>query len=199
MKRPIGTSYYHFDGQMSTRKLSDAAQTVTDSYTYDAFGIELDRTGATINDYKYTGEQYDANIGFYYLRARCYCPEMGRFLTMDVFSESIFEPHTLHKCLYARSNPINYADPTGMFSPMTVVVAMAIGVILGSIIGAIVAFLLGYRFTLVACRMPELALGVSMRNRSFDSLGPIRSARADKQEFCHDAAGSFLWHPGFFA
>ena len=44
MKRTRGTSYYHYDGQMSTRKLTDAVQAVTDTYTYDAFGIELAST-----------------------------------------------------------------------------------------------------------------------------------------------------------
>ena len=116
MKRPTGTRYYHYDGQMSTRKLTDPTQTATDSYTYDAFGIELDHTGATVNDYKYTGEQYDSNMGFYYLRARYYDQGTGRFVTMDPFPGSVFDPISLHRYAYAHSSPIDSIDPSGCFA-----------------------------------------------------------------------------------
>jgi len=99
------TSYYHYDGQLSTRQLTDGSQTVTDTYTYDAFGNLLNRSGATENDYLYTGEQYDPNIGFYYLRARYYNQAIGRFLTMDTYQGSVFEPASLHKYLYCAGCP----------------------------------------------------------------------------------------------
>lgn len=106
MKRSTGTSYYLYDGQMSTRQLTNPAQTVTDTYTYDAFGIELYHTGTTVNNYKYTGEQYDPNMGFYYLRARYYNQGTGRFVTMDPFPGTVFDPMSLHKYLYAHANPV---------------------------------------------------------------------------------------------
>ncbi len=63
-------SFYGYDGQGSVRFLSDASATVTDTYDYDAFGNLIYRSGTTANDYLYSGEQFDANLGFYYLRAR---------------------------------------------------------------------------------------------------------------------------------
>jgi RHS repeat-associated protein len=136
MKRPTGTSYYHYDGQMSTRKLSNASQVTTDSYTYDAFGIELDHTGATVNDYKYTGEQYDPNMGFYYLRARYYSQEVGRFTTEDPFSGRIFDPISLHKYLYAHADPVMHRDPSGMFALMQfLIVSSIMGFLSGLVIG----------------------------------------------------------------
>ena len=134
MKRPAGTSYYHYDGQMSTRKLTDTAEAVTDTYTYDAFGIELARTGTTINNYLYTGEQYDPNIGFYYLRARYYNQDVGRFITVDPFAGSIFDPMSLHKYLYAHSNPVMFIDPSGKFTlTETLIVSVCIEIISTSI------------------------------------------------------------------
>jgi hypothetical protein len=71
-KRSSSFSFYHYDWQMSTRQLTDSSGNITDGYTFDAFGVLLDKFGATENDYLYTGEQYDVNVGFYYLRARYY-------------------------------------------------------------------------------------------------------------------------------
>ncbi len=112
-KRSSLTSYYHYDGQLSTRQLTDASANITDGYTYDAFGILVNMFGASENNYLYTGEQYDPNVGFYYLRARYYNQSVGRFLTMDTWAGSIFEPASLHKYLYAEANPVMYIDPSG--------------------------------------------------------------------------------------
>ena len=111
--RSGSVSYYHYDGQMSTRVLTDAAAAVTDTYVYDAFGILLNRTGTTANNYLYTGEQYDPNVGFYYLRSRMYNPYIGRFTATDINEGSIYDPATLHKYLYCANNPINLIDPSG--------------------------------------------------------------------------------------
>jgi len=109
------TRYYHYDGLGSTRALTDATEATTDTYTYDAFGNLIRSTGTTQNNYLYTGEQYDPNIGFYYLRARYMNPENGRFLTTDPIPGLAFDPVTLHKYLYARGNPANVIDPRGEF------------------------------------------------------------------------------------
>ena len=64
----------------------------------------------------FAGEQYDANSGFYYLRARYMNPAMGNFITMDPYSGSLYDPTSLHKYLYANASPVNFIDPTGYFS-----------------------------------------------------------------------------------
>jgi hypothetical protein len=51
---------------------------VMDNYNYDAFGNKLNSTGTTPNNYLYRGEQYDSDLGLYYLRARYYNPATGR-------------------------------------------------------------------------------------------------------------------------
>jgi RHS repeat-associated protein len=63
--------------------------------------------------YLYRGEQYDPDLGLYYLRARYYNPVTGRFLSRDPGAGRIKVPATLHKYLYASSDPIGVIDPTG--------------------------------------------------------------------------------------
>ena len=104
---------FHYDGLGSTRLLTDLTGAVTDSYTFTAFGELEGSTGITQNDYLYTGEQYDPNLGFYYLRARYYNPAIGRSSTIDTFAGRTFEPVTLHKYLYVHADPISNIDPSG--------------------------------------------------------------------------------------
>jgi len=55
-------------------------------------------------------------LGSYYLRARYYKPDTGRFWTMDTYAGNNQDPLSLHKYLYAHNNPVNNTDPTGMFT-----------------------------------------------------------------------------------
>lgn len=107
-------SFYTTDGHGSVRQLTDEAGTVTDSYTYDAFGKVIAGTGTTPNFYLYTGERFDPALGLYYLRARHYDADRGRFTTMDPFPGKIDEPISLHKYLYANADPVNHSDPSGL-------------------------------------------------------------------------------------
>jgi RHS repeat-associated protein len=61
----------------------------------------------------YRGEQYDSDLGLYYLRARYYNPQTGRFLSRDPEDGHINDPASLHKYLYANGDPVNALDPTG--------------------------------------------------------------------------------------
>jgi len=114
--RGSSLSYYIYDGLGSTRALSDVSGVVSDRYDYEAFGDTLNKTGTTPNSYLYTGEQYDSNLDNYYLRARYYNQNSGRFTQMDTYMGSNQDPVTLHKYLYANVDPINNIDPSGNFS-----------------------------------------------------------------------------------
>jgi RHS repeat-associated protein len=63
----------------------------------------------------YCGEQFDANLHQYYLRARYYDQGAGRFNSMDSFEGNNFDPQSLHKYAYCHCDPLNNQDPTGMF------------------------------------------------------------------------------------
>jgi RHS repeat-associated protein len=106
-------SIFGYDGGGSVRQLENLAGTVTDTYSYDAFGNLLNSIGSTPNHYLYRGEEYDPNLSLYYLRARYMNPLTGRFLSSDPENGKSGRPQTLHKYLYADGDPINGKDPTG--------------------------------------------------------------------------------------
>jgi RHS repeat-associated protein len=60
-----------------------------------------------------SGEQYDPDLGLYYLRARYYNPATGRFMSRDPEDGIPTDPKSLHKYDYAGGDPVNLSDPTG--------------------------------------------------------------------------------------
>ena len=106
-------SYYGYDGGGNVRNLTNSAGAVTDQYEYDAYGNSFTVSGTTPNNYLYRGEQFDPDLGLYYLRARYYNPETGRFMSRDPEAAKLFDPKTLHKYVYAIGDPVNAKDPTG--------------------------------------------------------------------------------------
>jgi RHS repeat-associated protein len=115
VREPNGpTRFYVPDGHGSVRLLTDTAGAVTDTYTYDAFGILLAQSGPTTNWFRYAGEYYDPDLGLIHLRNREMNPNTGRFWTPDSFEGFQTDPLSLHKYLYAHNNPVNLTDPSGM-------------------------------------------------------------------------------------
>ena len=124
----ITPSFYGYDGGGSVRALANAAGAVTDTYEYDGFGNGVSTSGSTPNNYLYRGEQYDPDLGLYYLRARYYNPLTGRFMSRDPedpkpidpsqyqpfqSNRKPTDPKELHKYLYAGGDPVNRFDPRG--------------------------------------------------------------------------------------
>jgi RHS repeat-associated protein len=104
-------------------RLSDSAELKTrasactactrDSYEYDAFGNSFTVSGTTPNEMMYRGEQFDSDLGLYYLRARYYNPLTGRFMSRDSNNGVLRNPQTLHKYVYTGADPVNRIDPRG--------------------------------------------------------------------------------------
>jgi RHS repeat-associated protein len=126
----INRQWYAYDGLGSVRSLTDDTGVVQETYDYDAYGTLIGfakRNGAgdleiqnpnnleliTNNRYLFTGEQWDADLGMYFLRARYLNPGTGRFHTEDTYEGRNGEPLTLHKYLYAHANPVMNTDPSG--------------------------------------------------------------------------------------
>lgn len=89
----------------------DATMQSVDSYTYDAYGTELDAAppGALElrdNPFRYAGEYRDPLWGGYYLRARWYWPQLNVFLSRDGMPG-------LNRYGYAGGNPVMRVDPGG--------------------------------------------------------------------------------------
>ncbi len=114
-----GTSdpvYYGYDALGSRRFLMDENGNVVSGseFAYDTYGeVVIGTTPAQGDHYLYTGEQYDADLGLYYLRARYYDPTRGVFLSRDPFEGTLQDPMTRHPYMYAGNDPINNIDPSG--------------------------------------------------------------------------------------
>ena len=112
------TSFYTSDGLGSIRALTNSTGSVTDRYAYDAFGSALATTGSTANAYRFTGEQQDAALGMYYLRARYYQPGSGMFWTRDTWGLDQQHPREWNRYVYVAADPVNGVDPRGYATVM---------------------------------------------------------------------------------
>ncbi|MCG3086077.1 MULTISPECIES: RHS repeat-associated core domain-containing protein [unclassified Anoxybacillus] len=115
MTKAGATYYYHLNGHGDVVALTDASGNVVAQYEYDAWGNILSKTGAlaSANPYRYAGYYYDEETGLYYLMARYYEANMGRFLTRDTFHGVENEPQSLNQYVYTKNNPVMYVDPSG--------------------------------------------------------------------------------------
>src|SRR2546426_6911827 len=77
---------YHFDHQGTAQALTDSSGAVTDRFASDAWGVEVKRTGSSVNRQWYIG-----NWGYYrqvnrmlvYVRTRYFQSSAARWLSQD--------------------------------------------------------------------------------------------------------------------
>jgi len=110
--------YYLYDGLGSVVGLTSQQGSLIARYSYDEFGVpdpesKFGLGGERSNTYGFTGEDYDQVTGLLYLRARYYMPDVGRFISRDLFEGFEEIPLTLHKYIYCINNPLNYLDSNG--------------------------------------------------------------------------------------
>ena len=105
--------FYNKDVRNSTTAILNSTGTIAQSYQYGTFG-ETEVYGSEIfTDFCYTGGIYDSATGLYYLNARYYDPEDGRFITRDTSRGEKKEPSSLHLYSYCANDPVNFLDLSG--------------------------------------------------------------------------------------
>jgi RHS repeat-associated protein len=110
---------YHYNAVGSTIAMTDSGQNVVNKYSYDAFGKVLNQIEAVPQPFKFVGQfgvMTEPN-GFYYMRARYYDPEVGRFISEDPIG---FEGGDVNLCAYAGNNPVLLVDPLGLEPPKNI-------------------------------------------------------------------------------
>ncbi len=107
--------YLITDGQGNVRFLTDSSGNKVRSYSYDPFGNLLATNGTQDGIYRFSGEQNDTESALYFLRARYYDPQTGRFISRDPIKGTMMDSRTQNPYVYTANNPINYSDPSGEF------------------------------------------------------------------------------------
>ncbi len=115
MERNGQSLAYHTDGLGSVTTLTGSNQMSMATYTYDAYGQLMSRTGTVMNPYLYTGRERDSLTGLYYYRTRYYDAEVGRFISKDVYKFNKNRPSSINRYAYTEGNPIIYTDPQGQW------------------------------------------------------------------------------------
>jgi RHS repeat-associated protein len=112
----------HTDGLGSVRAITNSSGSVIQTFQTDEFGVPTLTQGTNTEPFRYAGQQFDPETGFYDLRARYYWPNLGRFLSRDqrvATSCDRNQPLTLNHFSYAENDPTSLADPSGMSSADT--------------------------------------------------------------------------------
>jgi RHS repeat-associated protein len=106
------TRYYHFDHQGTTQCLTNEAGVVTDRFASDAWGVEVKRTGSSINRHWYVGKQgyYLTGTGVYYARARFVNARIGGWISAEPARIAEGELHFV----YVNNRASIKIDPTGL-------------------------------------------------------------------------------------
>jgi RHS repeat-associated protein len=98
--------------------LPTSGQNIVNAYAYTPFGLIANEQEAVVNPFKFVGQfgvMTEPN-GLYYMKARYYDPEVGRFISEDPLG---FEGGDANLYIYVQNNPVMFSDPQGLWTFQT--------------------------------------------------------------------------------
>jgi len=174
-----GAIYYaHNDHLGATRRLTDPWGGTVWAAEIDPWGTAQLSLGHVEQPWRLPGQYHDPETGLHYNRFRYYVPSLGRYLSPDPLGLLAgFDPYA-----YAGNDPINAADPLGLWTwagvakvAVSVVAAVAVGAAVLALAPAITPL------ALIAAGAAAVAVGLGMNallNQDLFSLPCIAKAAA---------------------
>ena len=109
--------YYYFNDHLGTpQKMTDKNGSLVWYGEFLPFGEQLSDTSAITNNFRFPGQYYDTERENSYNYHRDYNPAVGRYFESDTIG---IKEGQNHLYAYVNGNPINYADPLGMYKCIT--------------------------------------------------------------------------------
>jgi RHS repeat-associated protein len=123
--------YIHADYLGSWLAITNSAGSLTNKYSYDAWGrlrnpatwelLPISITDALVNlnamqprfDRGYTGHEIMAGFGLINMNGRLYDPYLQRFLSPDNEVQDPLNTQNFNRYTYCLNNPLRYTDPSG--------------------------------------------------------------------------------------
>lgn len=108
-------SYYHCNDLGNVVALTHINGNVVDRYAYEPYGLPAGHEGTTPSPFTFVGGlgvMVEAD-SLYFMRARFYDPDTGRFLGKDPVEGVLTNPGGLNRYVYGLANPEMNIDPTG--------------------------------------------------------------------------------------
>ena len=102
--------WYRQDVRGSVTNIVNNEDSVVKSYTYNVYGNTV-QGGSFVNSFAYSGAVIDNETGLYYMNARYYDSQTGRFISMDTYrgeGESYWNLYA-----FCNGDPVNYSDISG--------------------------------------------------------------------------------------
>jgi RHS repeat-associated protein len=104
--------FYHYDGLGSTVAITDSTAQIVNAYAYSPYGF-VGSQETIENSFQYVGRfgvMAEGN-GLYFMRARYYDPEVGRFINKDPIGYAWGDVNLYE---YVGNNPVKWIDSLGL-------------------------------------------------------------------------------------
>jgi RHS repeat-associated protein len=107
--------YLHHDALGSVDTITDSNGEIVQRSQFEAFGKRTTSggSGGAWTKRGFTGHEHLDNLGLIQMNARLYDPEIGRFLSPDIFIQAPTLSQNYNRYTYVLNNPLKYTDPSG--------------------------------------------------------------------------------------